>query len=142
MVLVSKDEHYILDICDELLCEKGERQKRFDFLRGLPSLKTGRRAMLPVDAYYPGRALVIEYHELQHTNSVKFWNKLTACGLTRDHQRRRYDRIRGNALPKNGIKLVVIDCKRLDTDSRGRLQRTAKDRDILRDLLRKFLGQV
>jgi hypothetical protein len=84
---------------------------------------------------------VIEYHELQHTNSVEFWNKVTACGLTRDQQRRRYDRIRAKALPKNGIKLVVIDYKRLDTDSKGRLRRTDKDRDIVRDLLRTLLDE-
>jgi hypothetical protein len=57
----SKDEHYILEICDELLGEKGERQKRFDFLRGFPSLTTGRRAPLPVDAFsylYVRRAIL------------------------------------------------------------------------------------
>ncbi len=57
------DEHYSLDICDDLLDEKSERQKRFDFLRRLPSRKNGRCTMLSVDAYYPSKALTIEYHE-------------------------------------------------------------------------------
>jgi hypothetical protein len=134
-----RDEAYILDICDELLGERGERQKRFDFLRGLPSLTTRRCSMLPVDAYYPGKALVIEYHELEHTRSVKLWNKMTACGLTRDQQRRRYDRRRAKVLPKNGIRLVVIDYKSLDPDRRGRVPRAAKTRNSVRDLLRKVL---
>ena len=95
--------------------------------------------MLPVDAYYPGKGLVIEYHELQHTKSVKFWNRMTACGLTRDQQRRRYDRRRAKVLPKNGIRLLVFDYNSLNPNTRGRLPRTARTRDIVRDLLRDFL---
>lgn len=132
---MPSDEHYILDICDDLLGEKGERQKCFDFLLGLPSLKTSRCAKLPVDAYYRSKALVIEYHETQHTNSVAFWNKVTACGLTRDEQRQRYDKIRATDLPKNGYTLVVIDYKQFDTKNNGRLKRTDKDRDKVRQLL-------
>src|SRR5262245_59731614 len=100
---MASDETYILDICDHALGEKSKRQHRFDFLLGLPSLKTGKRSKLPVDAYYPNRSLVIEYHESQHTKSVAFWNRMTACGLSRDEQRKRYDEFRGTLLPRNGI---------------------------------------
>ena len=42
----SSDEHYVIDLCDEVLGLKASRQHRFDFLKG----DTGVR--LPVDAYY------------------------------------------------------------------------------------------
>ena len=42
----SSDEHYVLDLCDEILGEVGQRQyTEFDWLRG----DTGRR--LQVDAF-------------------------------------------------------------------------------------------
>jgi len=50
----ASDEHYVIDLCDELLGVPAERQYRFDFLRG----DTG--VSLPVDAYYPDLNLVIE----------------------------------------------------------------------------------
>ena len=134
---MSKDEDYILDICDKVLRRESVRQKRFDFLRGLPSRKTGRCAMLPVDAYYPAKELVIEYHEKQHTKSG--WNRPTACGLNRDEQRRRYDEIRKKTLPKKGIKLVVIDYMEFETNAKGRLKRTKSDRATVRRLLHKFI---
>lgn len=33
----DSDEHYVLDLCDELLGVPGIRQARFDWLRGDPS---------------------------------------------------------------------------------------------------------
>ena len=96
---MASDEKYIIDLCDRVLGEAAKRQHKFDFLVGLPSQKSGKRRRLPVDAYYPGKHLVIEYHEYQHTNSVPLWNRITTCGLTRDAQRRRYDGFRRKLLP-------------------------------------------
>jgi hypothetical protein len=135
------DESWIIDICDRLLGEKSCRQHRFRFLMGLPSLATGRRSMLPVDAYYPSHGLVIEYHERQHSRSVSFWNRVTSCGLTRDAQRQHYDNLRREELPKHGIKLIVLDYRFFECDRRGRLRRTpaieAKLREHLADHLDK-----
>ena len=55
----NSDEHYVLDLCDEILGLKASRQQTFDFLRG--DGKPGKK--LPVDAYYPNLKLVVEYKE-------------------------------------------------------------------------------
>ena len=105
----KSDEAYILDLCDEILKEKGLRQHRFDFLRG----DTGSK--LPVDAYYPGLNLVIEYREKQHTETVTFWDKKsTASGISRGEQRKRYDERRRTEIPANGIHLLEIDYSQFD----------------------------
>lgn len=116
----NSDEHYVLDLCDEVLGLKASRQQTFDFLRG--DGKPGRK--LPVDAYYPKLKLVVEYKERQHTESVAFFNKkTTVSGVNRDEQRRIYDQRRRNVLPKHGIQLVEISYTDLKHDSRKRLIR-------------------
>ena len=45
LIKVKNDECYIVDLCDEILKEKGLRQHRFEFLRG----DSGKK--LPVDVY-------------------------------------------------------------------------------------------
>ncbi|WP_309751901.1 hypothetical protein [Novosphingobium sp.] len=45
--------------------------------------------MLPVDAWYPELALVIEYRERQHSEAVKFFDQReTVSGVGRGEQRR------------------------------------------------------
>jgi hypothetical protein len=96
-----KDEHYILDIVDEVCGVKGSRQHHFDFLRG----DTGRP--LPVDAFYADRMLAVEYHERQHTESVPHMDKrMTVSGVRRGEQRRRYDQRRREVLPAYGVGLL------------------------------------
>ncbi|MEV0905093.1 hypothetical protein [Streptomyces hokutonensis] len=56
----NSDEAYVLDLCDQLLGEPGLRQHRFDWLLGDPG-SNGQRRRLPVDAYWPGQHLVVEY---------------------------------------------------------------------------------
>jgi len=63
----TSDEHYVIDLCDEIIGQTAMRQHRFDFLRGDSGVP------LPVDAYYPNINLVIEYHESQHTQSTPFF---------------------------------------------------------------------
>src|SRR5258708_19811991 len=66
----DSDEHYVIDLCDRVLGMKAERQyNKFPFLRG----DTGRP--LAVDAFYPELKLVIEYHERQHSEAVKFFHR-------------------------------------------------------------------
>lgn len=61
-----RDEAYIVDLCDELLGCRAQRQHRFPFLCG----DSGR--CLPVDAFYAGLNLVIEYRERQHSKPCRF----------------------------------------------------------------------
>ena len=82
--MAAKDESYIIDLCDRVLGHVGSRQHRFPFLVG------DRGTMLPVDAYYAQLNLVIEYHERQHDEAIKFFDKperLTCSGVPRSRQR-------------------------------------------------------
>ena len=57
----ESDEHYVLDLCDEILGTRGRRQATFDWLRGDPSPKRRRGTRLPVDGYWPDLGLVVEF---------------------------------------------------------------------------------
>ena len=128
------DEKYILDLCDSVLKSQSGRQHRFDFLRGDTGVK------LPVDAYYPEKNLVIEYHERQHSESVPFWDKKkTASGISRGEQRARYDRRRMEVLPAHGIDVAVLKYSDFEHHSNRRLVRTKGDRKIIELKLKRWL---
>jgi len=131
----QRDEHYVLDLCDEVLGKKGLRQHRFDFLKGDTGVK------LPVDAYYESLNLVIEYREKQHTEEVKFFDhKMTSSGVTRDVQRRQYDERRSVKLLENGIKLIEIDYLQLEhTESKKIIRNREKDIETIKQLVTYFL---
>jgi hypothetical protein len=125
MSRANSDENYVLDLCDEILGAKSERQKRFDFLLG-DAGPSGRRRRLPVDAFYPTLGLAIEYREIQHTQSVKFFDKphrLTVSHVHRGEQRKIYDERRRVELKANRIRLVEIEYDELIGDGRTRLRR-------------------
>jgi very-short-patch-repair endonuclease len=104
----ASDEHYLINLCDEVLGLKAKRQHRFDFLRGDPG-RNGRSVMLPVDAWYPDLNLVVEILERQHSESTPFFDRrLTVSGMSRGEQRRRYDARRESVLRKHGIQLCWI----------------------------------
>ncbi|MFG1277879.1 hypothetical protein [Xanthobacter autotrophicus] len=100
------DEAYVIDLCDRILGLKAHRQWRFPFLLGDPG-RSGRRARLPVDAYYPELGLVMEYHERQHDEPVPFFDRrITAAGIPRGEHRRIYDErwltvLRSDRLPSS-----------------------------------------
>ena len=125
----ASDEHYVIDLCDEVLGLKASRQHSFDFLKG----DTGRR--LPVDAYYEEIGLVVEYCESQHSESTPFFDrKMTVSGVTRGEQRRIYDKRRADILPKYGLRLVVIDYKDFGTTKKLKRDKSA-DIEIVKRLL-------
>jgi len=122
----GSDEAWVLDLCDTILGESSKRQATFNWLLGDPTIKTGRRARLQVDAYWPRHQLVVEYREKQHYESIAHFDKpgrLTATGVPRSEQRARYDQIRDEQIPANGLQLVVIKFDDLVSTSRGRLRR-------------------
>ncbi|MFI5533084.1 hypothetical protein ACIA8O_31550 [Kitasatospora sp. NPDC051853] len=128
----DSDEAYVLDLCDEHLGETAERQRRFDWLRGDPGTD-GRRARLPVDGYWPGHKLVVEYRERQHHEAVPFFDKpdrLTVSGVHRGEQRARYDARRDSEIPAHKLRLAVIRPEDLDADPRGRLRRRDRRADL------------
>jgi len=129
----------VVDLCDEVLGERALRQHRFEWLLGDPGA-SGSRVRLPVDAYYPDHALVIEYRERQHSEPVPHFDKpdrMTVSGVHRGEQRALYDARREEQIPAHGLRLVVVSPADLESDARGRLRRD-RDRDI--EVLRRLLA--
>lgn len=135
---VDSDEAYVVDLCDAIFGEPARRQHRFDWLRGDPG-RDGRRRTLPVDAYYVGHRLVVEYREHQHDEPVAHFDKpdrLTVSGVHRGIQRRIYDDRRAVDVPAHGLRLIVLRSGDLAANKRGRLLRDrASDEAALRVLL-------
>jgi len=105
----DSDEHYVLDLCDEVLGVPGRRQATFEWLRGDPSPSRSSGTKLPVDSYWPTLGLVVEFQEKQHTEAVPFFDRRqTVSGVGRGEQRRLYDQRKVAAIPANGSRLVVI----------------------------------
>lgn len=131
----QRDESYVIDLCDRVLKRRGRRQHTFNFLCG----DSGRR--LPVDAFYPSLALVIEYRERQHTEAVKLFDeRMTVSGISRGEQRRRYDERRRDVLPQHGLHLIELNCADFPCDRYKRLLRdSAADLKIIALKLRTVL---
>ncbi|MEX2216853.1 MAG: hypothetical protein WD768_22260 [Phycisphaeraceae bacterium] len=132
----TRDEDYVLDLCDEVLREKARRQHRFEWLRGDPGMN-GHTSTLPVDGYYERLGIVVEYRERQHDEPVPFFDKRkTISGVNRGEQRRLYDKRRDNLVPAHRLKLIVIRPKDLDANKGGRLRRTKEtDRQAISAIL-------
>ena len=139
---MNKDEHYILDLCDEILGKKSSRQHRFDFLLGDQN-KKGTSIKLPVDGYFHELKLVIEYRERQHTESVAFFdklNKITVSGVHRGLQRKIYDERRRTELPKNGLQLIEFSYLDFNHNKQKRIIRDINaDLKTIRSKLSNFL---
>ncbi|MEV0750491.1 hypothetical protein AB0I75_35695 [Streptomyces sp. NPDC050273] len=137
----DSDEAYVVGLCNQVLEETALTQHRFDWLLGDPG-SGGRRARLPVDAFWPGHHLVVEYREIQHDQPVAYFDKpdrLTVSGVHRGEQRALYDARRESQIPAHGLRLVVIRPADLDADRRGRLHRNP-DRDL--EKVRKLLART
>ncbi|MGK4568126.1 hypothetical protein [Flavobacterium sp. 3HN19-14] len=121
---------------------KSSRQHKFNFLLG-DSNSNGYSAKLPVDSFYEKLNLVIEYRELQHTESVNFFdkpNKLTVSGMHRGEQRKLYDERRRTVLPENGIKLIEISYSDFNFDRRKRIIRNEiYDEKIIKNILKGIM---
>ncbi|MEV1069470.1 hypothetical protein [Streptomyces sp. NPDC050263] len=134
----DSDEAYVVGLCDQVLGEVALTQHKFDWLLGDPGAN-GRQVKLPVDAYWPGHQLVVEYRELQHDQPTPHFDKpdkLTVSGVHRGEQRTLYNARRDTEIPAHGLRLVVIRPADLDADGRGRLRRNQKaDLAALRTIL-------
>ncbi|KND25163.1 hypothetical protein [Streptomyces anulatus] len=122
----GSDETYVVGLCNRILGESALTQHRFDWLLGDPGAG-GLRVKLPVDAYWPGHQLVVEYRELQHDQLTPHFDKpdrLTVSGVHRGKQRALYDARRDTGIPAQGLRLVIIRPSDLDADNRGRLRRS------------------
>ncbi len=136
----ASDEAYVLDLCDEVLGVGSVRQHKFDFLLGDPG-RNGRGRMLPVDAWYPELAIVVEYRERQHSEKVDFFDRReTISGMGRGEQRKRYDQLRRDVLPTHGISLIEFDYFVFKHHANRRLIRCEEDRAIISERLQAILN--
>jgi hypothetical protein len=132
----ESDEHYVLDLCDEILGVAGARQARFDWLRGDPSPTRPRGSTLPVDGYWPGLRLVVEFQEEQHSQPSPFFDRRqTVSGVGRGEQRRRYDERKRTVIPAHGLRLVVIEKSEFTLRSRRIVRDRSRDIDVVRRCL-------
>ena len=135
----SSDEHYVLDLCDEVLGEEGSRQHRFSWLLGDPSPRTGLCVSLPVDSYWPNLGLVVEFHERQHSEAIAFFDKpdkLTVSGVHRGTQRAIYDDRRRRLIPGHGLALLIVTLDEFERH-RGKIRRQPeRDTDTIARRLR------
>lgn len=140
--MALENERYVLDLCDEALGTASRRQHTFEWLRGDPSPKTGRRKPLPVDAYYPSLRLVVEFHEKQHSEAVKHFDKpdvLTVSGVHRGIQRKLYDDRRRELIPAHGLSLVIIPMSDFTVRGRFIVKQHEADLKVVRQALRDHL---
>lgn len=131
-----RDELYVLELCDEVLKRKASRQHRFDFLKG----DSGRK--LPVDAYYEDLKLVIEYRERQHSEPVALFDKrMTVSGISRGEQRARYDKLRSEKIPEEGLQLVEFCYSDFAHGSNKRLKQIEQyDILVIQEKLKIYIG--
>lgn len=138
----DSDEAYVINLCDEVLKLTASRQHKFGFLLGDVSPTTGKKAQLPVDAYYEEHKLVVEYNERQHTESVALFDrKKTISGMSRGEQRKMYDERRKKVLPEHGIDLITISY--FDFGSSKKLLRNKEhDIQIVKKKLAKYITKI
>lgn len=134
---LDSDEKYVLDLVSNILDEEYEWQKRFDTLLG-DTGKNGRKAKLPVDAYFPESNLIVEYREKQHFVAVSIMDsRMTVSGVNRSEQRKIYDLRKEKWAVENNIRLLIISYTDLMHKTNGRLLRYRdKDRSIIRNLIK------
>jgi hypothetical protein len=138
----DSDEHYVIDLCDEVLNLKASRQHTFDFLLGDLHKDGVKRTPLPVDAYYKSLNLVVEFMERQHTEKVAFFDKpdvMTVSGVSRGEQRKIYDERRKELIPKNGLNLVIIPYDAINLSNQKKIIRNRNtDIKVVKAILNEY----
>lgn len=146
-----RDEHYIINLCDDELKQTGKRQHRFPFLRGDKAQRVNGKIVdvlqeqgveLRVDVYYEDLKLVIEFMEIQHFQPVKLFDEpITCSNVSRGEQRRIYDQRRRIRLAENRIHLIELHYNYFKHRVRsGRLLHDIEsDRNQIRIRLKDFL---
>lgn len=141
----NSDETYVIDLCNTVLELKANRQKRFDFLLGDLHKDKFSQTKLPVDAFYESLKLVVEYREIEDTESeisTDEYYKKTASGVSREEQRKIYDKRKEDVLPKNDIELVIISSSDFTTDPQNKISRDKEnDLKIIENKLQKFIAE-
>ncbi|WP_299528865.1 hypothetical protein [uncultured Lutibacter sp.] len=140
---INSDEHYILNLCDELLNNSASRQHRFPFLLGDFHKDKKNRTKLPVDGYYEKLNLVIEYRLKQRTEKTSDSDKTavkTVSGVTKDEQRKIYDKRKKDVLKRKNINLIEINYYAFEYDNEMNIIRNKeKDIEIVKNLIKDYM---
>lgn len=135
----NSDEYYLIGLCNELLSEEASHQHTFDFLVGDKHKRNKTRTELPLDAYYLGLNLAIEFIAAEENLSADA-EKLTVSGVTRNEQRKIYAQRKRDVLAENEINLLVINYADFECDSEHKLIREKKgDVKLLKQKLKDYL---
>lgn len=106
---------HVISLLAEILGSQPEREKTYAWALGDVSPKTGRAALLPFDAVWEDRQLIVEVDEDQHRRAVKFWDKpdvLTVSGVSRGDQRGIYSRRKRETARAMGYMVLEIPWER------------------------------
>ncbi len=94
--------------------------------------------MLPFDAVWERRRLIIEIDERQHGEAVAFFDKpdrMTVSGVHRGEQRRLYDERKVRLAREQGYAVVRVPTSSLAQRGRHLAYDRASDKRVLRELL-------
>lgn len=135
-----EDQRHITGLLTELL-GRAEIEKRFEWARGDSRQPGGLGAMLPFDAVWEHRRLIVEIDERQHGEAVAFFDKpdrMTVSGVHRGEQRRLYDERKVRCAHEHGY--TVLRVRTSSLAHRGRHLIHDRDKDL--ELLRRLLSEV
>lgn len=154
---LNSDETYVIDLCDKVLEQKANRQKRFDFLLGDLHKDGKTKTKLPVDSYYDSLHLVIQFMEFQADEVFPDRNTPEPIDdpeqaidnperepkkiITRAEQRQIYDQRRIEVLPEHGIDIIEISYSNFVCGPHHKINRNEEaDLKVVRTALKKFLS--
>ena len=135
----SSDEYYLIGLVNELLGTRASHQHTFDFLLGDYHKNGKTRTELPLDAYYSGQNLVIEFLDKNNSESVN-QDKMTISGVKRSEQRDIYRQRKQGILKANDINLIEVDYALFECDTEQNLSRNKeKDVKLLKEILKHYI---
>lgn len=129
---MGRTADYVLDLLESILGPATCREAKFPWACGDRSPKTGKTVLLPFDAYWEHRQLIVEVDEDQHSKSTPFFDhvgEVTVSGVDRGIQRKLYDQRKRQAARANGFTLLEIPWSRRKKSNRD------ADMESLRELL-------
>jgi hypothetical protein len=135
----NSDEYYLVGLCNELLNEKALHQHTFDFLLGDFHRDGKRRTKLPIDAFYVGLNMAIEFYEKEDETSEGA-QMPTISKVNRSEQRKKYAQRKREVLKEKEIDLIEMDYDEFECDKERKLVRNKEaDVKILKEILKDFL---
>ena len=138
-----KDDDYLIELCDDILNKKSQKQFTFDDLLGDYHKDGISQTKLPLDAYYQDINLVVEVVNKRSVvlkNTIDKSQKITVSGVTREEQRKVYQERKRTFLEEKDVKVFEINFALFETDESNRLIKNKEnDKALLKELLKDVL---